>query len=267
MAELKELTDIVKQDGYSELNAEAKVCQDVILAAIAKSSLSRSVTIKGGVVMRSITGNIRRATQDMDFDFIRYSLSEESIRAFIKKLNCLDGIRISISGDIEELSQQEYKGKRVYITIEDDAGQKLMSKIDLGVHKNIQIEQEEYCFDVCLDEVGASLLINSKEQIFTEKLRSLLRFGPLSTRYKDIYDMCYLCGELDRDKLRNCLDTYIFSDTGMRENNTDDILKRLNMTFSNRLYRRNIKRTEKANWLNIDPYAAFERITSFFSDI
>ncbi len=142
-----------------------------------------------------------------------------------------------------------------------------MSKIDLGVHKNIQIEQEEYCFDVCLDEVGASLLINSKEQIFTEKLRSLLRFGPLSTRYKDIYDMCYLCGELDRDKLRNCLDTYIFSDTGMRENNTDDILKRLNMTFSNRLYRRNIKRTEKANWLNIDPYDAFERITSFFSDL
>ena len=97
MADLKELTDIVKKDGYSDLNAEAKVCQDIVLAAIAKSSLSRNVTIKGGVVMRSITGNIRRATQDMDFDFIRYSLSEESIRAFIEKLNCLDGIRISIS--------------------------------------------------------------------------------------------------------------------------------------------------------------------------
>ncbi len=91
MAELKEPTDIVKQDGYSELNAEAKVWQDVILAAIAKSSLSRSVTIKGGVVMRSITGNIRRATQDMDFDFIRYSLSEESIRAFIKNSTALMG--------------------------------------------------------------------------------------------------------------------------------------------------------------------------------
>ena len=30
-----------------------------------KSTLSRNVTIKGGVVMRSITNNIRRATQDM----------------------------------------------------------------------------------------------------------------------------------------------------------------------------------------------------------
>jgi len=28
-----------------------------------------------------------------------------------------------------------------------------------------------YCLDVCLDDEGASLLINSKEQIFAEKLR------------------------------------------------------------------------------------------------
>ena len=69
---------------------------------------SRNVTIKGGVVMRSLTGNVRRATQDMDLDFIRYSLSESSIREFIEKLNCLDGITITIAGDIEELSQQEH---------------------------------------------------------------------------------------------------------------------------------------------------------------
>ena len=71
------------------------------------------MTVKGGVVMRSITENVRRATQDMDLDFIRYSLGEDSIRRFIEKLNCLEGISIEISGDIEELSQHEYRGKRV----------------------------------------------------------------------------------------------------------------------------------------------------------
>ena len=100
---------------------------------------SRNVTIKGGVVMRSLTGNVRRATQDMDLDFIRYSLSESSIREFIEKLNCLDGITITIAGDIEELSQQEYRGKRVYVTLSDDTGHSFFSKIDLGVHKQIQI--------------------------------------------------------------------------------------------------------------------------------
>ena len=73
--------------------------------------------------MRSITGNVRRATEDLDLDFIRYSLEDESIRYFISKLNCLDGIRIEIKGNkIEQLSQQEYSGKRVYIIIKDDEG-------------------------------------------------------------------------------------------------------------------------------------------------
>lgn len=98
-----------KNEGYSEVNAEAKVCQDIVLKAISQSSLSRNVTVKGGVVMRSITGNVRRATQDMDLDFLRYSLSETAIRAFVEKLNCLEGITITITGDIEELSQQEYR--------------------------------------------------------------------------------------------------------------------------------------------------------------
>lgn len=91
MANLAELEAEVRNDGYSQANAEAKVCQDIVLKAISESSLSRNVTIKGGVVMRGITGNTRRATQDMDLDFIRYSLSDDSIRAFIDKLNCLDG--------------------------------------------------------------------------------------------------------------------------------------------------------------------------------
>lgn len=134
MIRLTTLIDEVRQEGYNEANAEARVCQDIVLKAIDASSFSRHITIKGGVVMRSITGDVRRATQDMDLDFIRYSLEEDSIRRFIDRLNCLEGIRIEVKGPIEELSQQEYRGKRVYITITDDTGYVLKSKLDLGVH-------------------------------------------------------------------------------------------------------------------------------------
>lgn len=54
-----------------------------------------------------------------------------------------------------------------------------------------QIEQEEYCFDITYDDEGASLLINSNEQMISEKLRSLLKFGTFSTRFKDIYELCF----------------------------------------------------------------------------
>mgnify|MGYP004614835815 CR=1 FL=1 len=235
MANLEELAWTVRNDGYSEVNAGAKVCQDIVLKAISNSSLNRNVTIKGGVVMRSITGSTRRATQDKDLDFIRYSLSNEAIRTFIEKLNCLDGITIRIDGEITELSQQEYNGKRVLVTIEDD--------------------------------VGASLLINSKEQIFTEKLKSLLRFGPLSTRYKDIFDLCYLSDHVKSDKLMKCIDTYIFSDSSMKENNITAIRKRVERTFSDKLYHQNIERSVRFNWLGIKIDEAFSKITSFLETL
>lgn len=41
------------------------------------------------------------------------------------------------------------------------------------------------------DDEGASLLINSNEQMLSEKLWSLLKFGTFSTRFKDIYELCF----------------------------------------------------------------------------
>lgn len=265
MANLEALIETVKEAGYNEANAAAKVCQDIVLKAIAASGFSPYITIKGGVVMSSITGNIRRATQDMDFDFIRYSLEEDSIRRFIDRLNCLEGITILVSAPIEELSQREYHGKRVHITIKDDSGHTLQSKIDLGVHKQNQIEQDKYCFDVCLDDKGAGLLINSKEQIFTEKLRSLLRFGPFSTRYKDIFDLCYLSNNMDQDRLMQCLNTLIISDPGIRENSMEAILARVNQTFHNRSYLRRLEQSRSTNWLGITVSDALDTIRAFLT--
>lgn len=120
MLNLEELVDKEIENGYGDVNARAKVCQDIVLKAISSGSLNRNVTIKGGVVMRSKTRNIRRATQDLDIDFVRYSLADDSIDYFIQKLNCLNGITISRKGDVEELKQQDYHGKRVYLSIKDN---------------------------------------------------------------------------------------------------------------------------------------------------
>ena len=67
--------------------------------------------------MRSISNNSRRATQDLDLDFICYSISEESIRKFVEQLNCIEGLIIKIAGNIIELNHQDYKGKRITISL------------------------------------------------------------------------------------------------------------------------------------------------------
>ncbi|MBE5857358.1 MAG: nucleotidyl transferase AbiEii/AbiGii toxin family protein [Lachnospiraceae bacterium] len=262
---LSDMTSDALAKGYEQDDAQARVCQDIVLKAISESSLSRNVTIKGGVVMRSITGNIRRATQDMDIDFIKYSLSDEAIERFIEKLNCLDGIKIKRIGKIEELNQQDYKGKRVYIDISDRLGNHIESKIDLGVHKHLEIEQEEYCFDIGFDNEGASLLINSREQMFTEKLRSLLKFGTFSTRYKDIYDMYYQCGKLNPDKLKICVSIYILDDPGMRENDQEAILKRVKKTFSDEGFKQRVDASDK-RWLDNNIDEVLDGILSFLQN-
>ncbi len=256
---IQKMIDEIEAKGYSIQDARARVCQDIVLKAIASSSLSRNVTIKGGVVMRSMTGNVRRATQDLDIDFIRYSLSDESIDIFLKKINCLSDISIERIGKITELNQQDYHGRSVKILIRDKEGSSIESKIDLGVHKRLEIEQEEYCFDIAFADEGVSLLINSKEQMFTEKLRSLLKFGRFSTRYKDIYDMYYHCNNLDKDKLIICLESYIFSEEGMREKDMSDVVSRIEKVFQNKEYQKKVDGSDK-RWLD-------DRIDDIFDTI
>ncbi len=183
----------MQQEGYKSDAAEARICQDIVLKAISESPLSDNVTIKGGVVMRSITNDIRRATQDMD------------------------------------------------------------------------IEQEEYCFDIAFDDKGASLLINTREQMFTEKLRSLLKFGTFSTRYKDIYDMYYQCGKMNESKLFQCIKILIFDDPGMKENNMSDIVNRIEKVFTDTSFKNKVDKSDK-RWLDDDISVVFETILKFICE-
>ena len=74
--------------GYANAPAMAKLAHDIVLKAMEKSGFARNVTIKGGVVMSSLTGDIRRATMDMDVDFVRYGLTDENIDRLILRANC-----------------------------------------------------------------------------------------------------------------------------------------------------------------------------------
>ena len=58
--------------GYSEEDAIPKVAQDIVLLKIGNSKYSKNITVKGGVVMHNISKDMRRATRDMDIDFIKY---------------------------------------------------------------------------------------------------------------------------------------------------------------------------------------------------
>ena len=51
---LHEMMDSYAEEGLTRALAASRVCQDIVLKALSEGPLSRNVTIKGGVVMRSL---------------------------------------------------------------------------------------------------------------------------------------------------------------------------------------------------------------------
>ena len=266
---LEELRTIYVNNGYTLANASAKICQDIILNKIAKSTMNKNVTIKGGVVIHEISHDLRRATRDLDFDFIKYSLDDDSIRNFIDKLNDVsDGIVIKIEDKIEELHHQDYNGKRVSVVLIDQMGFTITTKLDIGVHKDFSLAQEEYCF--YLDAIGedATLMINSKEQMIGEKLKSLLKFGIRSTRYKDIFDFYYLINytNINKNKLIQVIAELIIKDAFMKENSIEEITRKLGLILNSRVYKNSLN-DAKNNWLKIPADEVVENVLIFFESL
>ena len=260
------ITDYLN-NGYSLMNARSTVCHDIILSKIFKSNFKKNITIKGGVVMHKLSNSMRRATQDLDMDFIKYSLSDEAINEFINRLNTVnDGIKIEIIGKIEKLSHQDYSGKRVQIILKDNYGSVLENKLDLGVHKNFDLEQDEYYFD--FDNDCVNLLINSKEQIFTEKMKSLLKFGIRSSRYKDLFDFYYLINveNINKEKLIKCFNSLIFNEKTMKEKNFEDVYQRLYSIFNSKIYRTNLA-NPKYNWLDVSVQDAISSVLVYIKNL
>ena len=255
--------------GYSEVDVASKVSQDIILLKIGRSKYAKNITIKGGVVMHNISKDLRRATRDMDLDFIKYSLEDESIYNFINELNKVDdGIEISIDGVPEKLHHQDYDGKRIYIVLKDIYGESIRTKLDIGVHKYFDMVQDEYSFDFNILGESVSLLINSNEQIIVEKLKSLLKFGITSTRFKDIFDLYYLINnqKIDKKKLLNYINLLIYQDDTSNQNNYEDLMKRLTSILNNNQYKSRLN-SANSNWLDIPTDKVIDNIIEYFKSL
>ena len=79
-------------------------------------------------------------------------------------------------------------------------------------------------------------------------------------------DMCYLSDLMERDKLMTCLDTFVFGDSGMRENNMQDIRRRINNTFASKQYVSRLSNSKK-NWLGMEMSDVLDKISIFLETL
>lgn len=266
---MNSLQECIKS-GYTRNYAIAKVCQDIIINRIYNSKYSNKITIKGGVVMSHLTQNIRRATIDIDMDFINMQIATENIvNIFIElgKLDNIDGFTLKIDKDkIEELSHQDYHGKRLTIMISDRYKKSYRIKLDIGVHKYINISQDTLLLDTKIIDNNISFLVNPKEQIFVEKLVPILKFGPFSTRYRDIFDIYWLVteGNLDKKIINDYMNILIF-ETDIEINNKEDVLNIIDLVFHNNMFIQNLANNN--NWTGESISKILEKIKKYILEL
>ena len=247
-----QITELIAE-GYNLAQARAKVAHDALLLALHKAGMRKSSTIKGGVVMSEITRDIRRTTMDLDFDVIRYSISDLSLKKLIARLAKYSGLRIEIFGTIQELRQDDYRGKRMFLKLNDGSLKAAVStKVDIGVHTLKDIRQMECRFSALKESPGAFLFANAREQIFVEKLMSLLRHGAASTRGKDVFDMYYLMPKLNKKVLKTLVRKLIYESKRCRARCSSDIIAFITDTFSMKRFQR-LLTAKKSNWLQLQP--------------
>lgn len=161
MKTISELISKYVKSGYSLATSRNLSAEEIILRKISESDMVDKVALKGGIVLFNLTNNSRRATRDIDFDFIRYSIDESSIKLFIKKLNQNnDGFVTEIQGKIKQLHQEDYQGVRIHLLITDSNKDTLSLKLDIGVHVYLEIEQQNIAFSFMDDENDVFLQVN-----------------------------------------------------------------------------------------------------------
>ena len=205
---------------------------------------------------------------DMDIDFIRYSLSDTAVRRFVRRMaKAMPEVEMKMFGMPVELKHEDYRGKRIYLYIKDDSvARGIRTKVDIGVHANDKLEQIDFAFPTGSGEGSAELQANSPEQMFAEKLLSLLRHGASSNRPKDIFDMYYLTDRLDLEKLRFFVSLMIYGNPKCRVNSHADMMKLVRLIFGLKAFAVKLTRG-RSNWLQMPANVVLESLDYFLDTL
>ena len=266
---LKDIVDSIREDGFKLNRAKVKACQEIFMMKLSCSKYRDSVLLKGGTIMYQLTKEQRRSTEDLDVDLMKISISDQNLITVFNHIGAIDvglGIQFEVIVDkITPLKHEAYEGKRLILLFTDDLNNTLSLKLDIGVHTQYHVEQDKLIFDITCSDKGVELLANPIEQMIVEKTSSFIKFGVLSTRMKDLFDIYYLIKNqtYSKQKVLELIHLY-FVNTGQVQS-LDQYLNSMKGLLESEIFIGNFSRSD--NWTGIDFNTILEELTIFFNGI
>ena len=250
---LSELYHRIKTPLLTKEQAQSKVCQEIFVAKIGSDpNLNRRVCFKGGLILDRLAHGKRGYTKDIDFDLIKYPLSEEGLRSFFEQVSCLppySHVAISIER-IEELRHKNYEGKRLTLIFQDNESAFRLT-VDVGVYLPILKRNHTLGYEIAFG--GRSVLqVNPIERTIAEKLSVFAIYGTDNTRDKDLFDAYWLITRFQHD--RPLVGKMLF-EMLVRRNHYFVSLRRaieeIRATLSDKDYQKTVQRSNK-NWVGAE---------------
>ena len=250
---LKFLYSRIKDGKLSEEEIQSKVCQEILVSKIASDSfLNQKVSFKGGLIIDAISQGKRGYTKDIDFDLIKYPLSNDGLSHFFSRLNSVtvyNNIEISVL-ETKELRHKNYQGKRVVLCFKDKES-KYRLTVDIGIYSPLIKRNNKFEYNIAFGGTR-KININPVERMIAEKISTFAIYLTDNTRIKDLYDAYYLISNINHDKEVTMEMLQIILVKRNHFYKTFDLAKKaVAQTLTNKDYVFLIEK-EKRNWTGVD---------------
>lgn len=178
-------------------------CQEEFLRRLATSCYAENLVLKGGLFIYTLTNFESRATVDIDFLLQQFPGRIEDIKRMVDEIISVDSGNDFItftSRGFETISPQRgYTGVSFQL-VGQIKNTRTPFDVDFDVGDIIIPMPRKRTIPVQLDGFGApEVLTYSLESTIAEKFDALLQRLELTSRMKDIYDICYLSSIFDFD--------------------------------------------------------------------
>ena len=218
-ASLKErLKNLAEEKNITFTALFKRLCLERFLVRLSKSDFSNKFIFKGGCLL-SYYLNIGRETKDLDFLIMKIQAEEAHLQKAFQKICSIDvgdGLEIRFV-QMKTLRQNHtaYPGLRVKLKIEhQEGGMRDNLQIDLGIGDEVNPETQTITLlkyrSKPFFEDSVSLKVYPPEEIFAEKLETVISKAGLNSRMKDYHDLILMgrkAGLLRPNALKNAIDT------------------------------------------------------------
>lgn len=188
------INQIAKEKGIPAQQVQQNYLIEIFLEKLVRSKYRDNFIIKGGYLIGGMIGLDLRATMDLDTTIVGIELSSEnlySIAEEIVKVQTEESFHLSVLGVENIREKDQYPGLKIKLIANFERIHEVVT-IDVTTGDAITPKEIDFKFEKMFSNEEIQVWSYPIENVFAEKLETILSRGIATTRPRDFYDVFIL---------------------------------------------------------------------------